>query len=82
LQDFLDPLSIDANAVLKNKLAGLLNFAMTSCIIDTLSSQASLKIDLHAHLRDVFFLDQTAGARAFAEKLDASKQNPVLIDIK
>jgi hypothetical protein len=82
LQNLLDPLSIDADAVLKNKLAGFFNFAMTSFIIDPLSCLAVLEINLRAHLGDVFFLDQAAGARAFTEKLDASQQDPVLIDIR
>jgi hypothetical protein len=77
LQDLLDPLSIDADAVLKHKPAGFFNFAMTSFIIDALSCLAVLEIDLRAHFWDVFFLDQAAGARAFAKELDASQQNPV-----
>jgi hypothetical protein len=68
--------------MLKNKPAGFFNFAMTSFIIDTLSCLAVLKIDLHTHLGDVFFLDEAAGARAFTEELDASKQNPIIIDLR
>jgi hypothetical protein len=65
----------------KNQFAGFLNLAMTSFIIDTLGCLSGLEINLCPHIQNVLFLDQAVGARAFAQELDACKQNPVVIDL-